>query len=129
MGVGELFKRLHVLHLRGGLTTLWAARFADTLQQLVALYRVWTDCALDEHKSHIAIYRPPALVPISEFRTFVQSIDGISFKTSKAIEAHFKAQKRTLGDAAVMTVAEWREIPGIGPKLATHIVDVFRRKV
>ena len=125
MGVGELFKRLHVLHLRGGLTTLWAARFADTLQQLVALYRVWTDCALDGHKSHIAIYRPPALSPVSQFRVFVQSLDGISFGTSKAIETHVKGSIKAAVNASR---EEWLKIDGIGTKLATSITNTFSGK-
>ncbi len=122
MGVAELRKRLHVLHLCGGLNTLWSGSLADTCSQLSSLYRVWTDCALDEHKSHIAIYRPPALVPISQFRTFVQSLDGISFGTSKAIETHFNGSIKAAVNASR---EEWIKIEGIGTKLATRITETL----
>ncbi len=125
MGVAELLKRLHTLHLRGGLNPLWSRSLPDTLQQITSLYRVWTDCALDEHKSHIAIYRPPALQPISQFRTFVQSLEGISFGTSKAIEAHFHGSIKAAVNASR---EEWLKIDGIGPKLATRIIGVFSGK-
>ena len=122
MGVAELLKRLHVLHLRGGLISLWATTKEESYQHISALYRVWTDCALDEYKSHIAIYRPPALAPISQFRTFVQSLDGISFGTSKAIEAHFNGSIKAAVNASW---EEWLKIDGIGTKLATSITKTF----
>jgi ERCC4-type nuclease len=123
MGVGELLKRLHVLHLRGGLTPLFARALSDTLQQITALYRVWTDCALDEHKSHIAIYRPPALVPVSEFRVFMQSLNGVGFVASKAAEAHFGGN---IQKAVNATAQEWQQVEGIGIKLSHRIVRTFR---
>ena len=122
MGVGELLKRLQVLALRGGLFPIWSRVRSDSYQHIAALYRLWTDCDLDAHKSHIAIYRPPALQPISQFRTFVQSLDGISFGTSKAIEAHFKGSIKAAVNASR---EEWLKIDGIGTKLATSITKTF----
>jgi hypothetical protein len=122
MSLSELFKRLHTLQLRGGLTPLWATGISCSCLQIETLYRVWTDRNLDAHTSHIAIYRPPPLVPISEFRVFIQSIDGIGFDTSKAAEAHFQGNVRAAVNASA---AEWLQIKGIGPKLAQHIQDVF----
>lgn len=122
MGVSELYKRLHVLHLRGGLNVLWGHRVADGLQQIAALYRVWTDCNLDEHKSHIAVYSAPALVPLSGFRQSVvgMKLPHIGIKTSKAVEAYFGGSLRR---ALLAPEAEWAKIEGIGPKTARQIQE------
>lgn len=122
MAVSELFKRLFVLHLCGGLNVVCTRSRADSLQSLAALYRTWTDCDLDQHKSHIAIYQAPGLVPISEFRGIMTRIDGIGAKASLAIEKHFKANVRAAVNAPR---TEWLKIDGIGDKLATHIIDVM----
>lgn len=122
MGISELLKRLHVLHLRGGLNLLWASRSSDSLQHIAALYRVWTDCDVDQHKSHIAIYQAPSLVRISPFR---QSLVGmklpqVGIKTSKAVEAYFGGSLRR---ALLAPEAEWAKIEGIGPKTARQIQE------
>lgn len=122
MAIGELLKRLHVLHLCGGLIPIWSTHRSHTLRHIEALYRVWTDCALDEHKSHIAIYNPPPPEPISEFRHIIKGIEGIGFKTTEAIEAHFGGSLRR---AATAGKKEWMQIDGIGPKLASHIMSVM----
>lgn len=118
----ELLKRLHVLHLRGGLNPIWGSKRADTYQHIQALYRTWTDCDLDQHKSHLAIYQAPTLIPISEFRGFFTRIDGIGTKVSLAVERHFGGNIRKAVNAPQ---SEWLKIEGIGDKLAQHINDVM----
>lgn len=124
MSVNELHKRLFVLHLRGGLNLLpWGRSVGDSCQTLAALYRTWTDCDLDQHHSHIALYRPPALCPISEFRTFMQSFTGVGFSVSAAIEKHFGA---SLERAILAPKSEWVKIEGIGTKLAERIIRTIK---
>lgn len=124
MTVNELHKRLGVLHLRAGVMTLpWAGSQRDTLQLILAYYRLWTDCDLDQHKSHIAIYRPPGVAPISQFRIFMQSFKGIGFEASMAIERHFAGN---LERAILAPKTEWMKIPGIGIKLAEAIIAVIK---
>lgn len=126
MSVHELYKRLFVLHLRGGLNLLpWGHNLGDCCQTLAALYRTWTDCDLDQHHSHIALYRPPALCPISEFRTFMQSFTGVGFEVSRAIEKHFGAN---LERAILAPKSEWMKINGVGDKLATRIRETISGK-
>ena len=122
MVVGELLKRLFVLHLCGGLNIVWAANRTITLSTLEALYHTWTDCDLDQHKSHIAIYQAPTLAPVSEFRAFISRIDGISLRKSLSIEKHFGGSIRRAVNAPM---AEWMTIDGIGPLIAQHINDVM----
>ena len=118
MGVSELLKRLCVLQLCGGLHTIWARTRVDSLHWISALYRTWTDCDLDQHKSHIAIYQAPTLAPVSEFRAFMSRIDGISLRKSLAIEKHFGGSIRRAVNAPK---AEWLRIDGIGEILAMHV--------
>ena len=122
MGVSELLKRLCVLQLCGGLHTIWARTRVDSLHWISALYRTWTDCNLDQHKSHIAIYQAPTLAPVSEFRAFISRIDGISLRKSLTIEKHFGGSIRRAVNAPR---SEWLKVDGIGEVLATHIENVL----
>lgn len=120
----ELLKRLFVLHLRGGLNILpFTGSRQETLQMIKALYHTWTDCDLDQHKSHIAIYQAPTLVPISEFRGLMTRIDGIGLVTSRAIERYFGGSIRRAVNAPI---TEWMKIDGIGAVLAAHIQRTFK---
>lgn len=123
MGVSELLKRLHVLHLRGGLNVIWTTRQADSLKQIEALYRVWSDCDLDEHTSHIAIYQAPTLIEISDFRQMISRLPGIGIKMSKLVEDKFKGSIRK---ALLAPQSEWESIDGIGTKTATAIQEYLR---
>lgn len=84
--VAEYMKRLFVLHLCGGMNYLRSEKREETLQLIEHLYHTWTDKNLDEHDSHIAIYQPASIVPISEWRQMVAPLDGIGLKTSSALE-------------------------------------------
>lgn len=123
MAVNELLKRIFVLHLRGGLNTLWARTRQDTLRIVEALYYVWTDCNLDQHQSHIAIYQAPSLTPISEFRGFFSRIDGLGLRKTLAVEKYFGGSIRKAVNAPK---ADWLRIDGIGPELANHIEQVMQ---
>lgn len=89
MTAQELLKRKNVLHLCGGLNPIVAVNREDTLQEILALYRTWTDCDLDRHKSHIAMYEAPPLTPISDFRRTVRTFPHIGMKGSLAVEKYF----------------------------------------
>jgi ERCC4-type nuclease len=111
MSVSELFKRVFVLHLCGGLNPIWTVCREDTLQAILALYRTWTDKDLDQHKSHIAMYEAPPLIPISEFRRTVRTLPGIGMRASLAVEEHFKGN---LWRASAASVEEWASIAVVG---------------
>lgn len=89
MTIAEFWKRIFVLHLRRGLSPLFTKSQRDTLKVLECLYRVWTDQALDEHQSHIAIYQPPTPVPVNAFRQTLMTLPGVGFKISGAAEEAF----------------------------------------
>ena len=123
MSVGELFKRLLVLQLRLGLTPMLVRQRRDALKFIEALYRTWTDADLDQHKSHIAVYDPPTLIPLSDERKLYMRLPGVGVKTSGLIEKHFRSPI----DAFTRHRLEWQEIEGIGPKTATQIEQFLRR--
>lgn len=131
MGVGELLKRILVLHLTWGLNPLWPRNRRDSLKFIEMLYRVWTDQDLDEHKSHLGIYQPPAIVPISDFRQAVSGplFPGISLRKSLAVERAFKGSLRKASAASVETWAgiETKDKRGntkrLGRKIAERIVE------
>lgn len=112
MGVSEYLKRLLVLHLRGGLNPWHTQNRSDTLKFLEVLYRTWTDVALDDHKSHLAIYQAPSLVPMSKTQKALYAWDHLGLKGSKAVERHFKSVKR----AANATAEEFAAIELVDEK-------------
>ena len=107
MTVGELLKRKQVLHLCGGLNPIFTSCRKYSLQEIVALYRCWTDQDLDKHKSHLAIYEAPPLIPISPSRRTYKTLPHIGMRASLAIEQHFGTD---LARALAADVSEWAGI-------------------
>lgn len=107
LSISEFFKRLNVLHLRGGLNWQILHSRRLILKWIEALYRTWTDKALDEHKSHLALYSPPPIVPISEFRDVVRRFPRVGFKASLAVEQAFGG---SLKRAVMASEEEWAAI-------------------
>ena len=124
MTVSELFKRLFVLQLRLGITPFLTPHRRDTLKFIEALYHTWTDQSLDEHKSHIAVYDPPTLIPLSDERKLYMRLPGIGVKTSKLIEQHFAAPYQAFNASR----NEWTAIEGIGAKTAQQITNFILRR-
>ena len=118
LSFSELDKQLLTLELRGGLHVRHTAHRRDTLRTLVSLYRWWTDKALDEHKSHLAIYQPMPLLPISQFRQTISTLPGVGFTRSLAAEKRFRTIRRAI-DA---TEKRWTEVEGIGMETARKVV-------
>lgn len=111
MTVGELLQRLNVLHLCGGLTPILSPSREDSLQIISALYRTWTDKDLDQHRSHLAIYNAPPLIPISEWRATFKTFPRIGMRASKAVAEHFG---NSLARATNASVDEWAAIEVVG---------------
>jgi ERCC4-type nuclease len=134
MSVNELLKRVQVLHLCGGLNPWWTTNRKDTLQSIVALYHTWTDTDLDKHKSHLAIYEAPPLLPISDFRRTIKTLPGIGMQMSLAAEQAFKGSLRRAfwasADewAALVSTDEKGKTRRLGMKTAEQIVDFCRRE-
>ena len=132
MSVDELFKRLHVLQLRAGLmwTILDSRRLV--LDYIRTLYRTWTDKALDEHESHIAIYNPLDLEGVSQFRRTVSTLPGVGLKVSSAVEETFGGSLRK---AFTSGPTQWGEIVTLdsngktrklGHKIAERIEEAIK---
>lgn len=106
MTVAEFYKRLFVLHLCGGLNWHVAETRRDSVQWISALYHTWTDTDLDKHKSHLAIYTPPALVPLSQFRQTVGTLPGVARAFSQGAETKFGSIYR----AITASTEEWASV-------------------
>ena len=126
MTATELEKQLLTLQLRGGISVRWVSRRSDTLRFLTALYRWWTDVNLDQHTSHLAIYHPAPLMPISKFRKIISSIDDVGFKVSLAAEHQFKTVRRAINAspaewAALTTTDNHGKARRLGERVAANI--------
>lgn len=107
MTINELYKRLTSIQLGWGVSWVNTRTRRDTLQFLEALYRTWTDRAQDDHTSHLGLYTPPALEPVSAFRQTVSGplFPGISLTTSEAVEQAFDGSLREAVNASAKTWA------------------------
>ncbi len=122
MSGAELEKRLTTLEVQGGIKIRHTATRSDTLRVICNLYRWWTDRNLDTHDSHIVIYHPTPLIPISQFRQTVSTLPGIGIKLSAVVEKRFG----TLNQMFRATVEQWEDIEGIGRPTAERIVQTIR---
>jgi hypothetical protein len=92
----------------------------ETVRQLTALYRWWTDDDFDQHKSHIVHYQPHGIVPMNKFQQAFAGLPGVSTKRAKPIAREFK---NSLRDAACAPVERWAEIEVDGRRLGTKFAD------
>jgi ERCC4-type nuclease len=123
MTLTELRKRLFSLLAGRGLVPLWSVDQNDTCHILSCLYRNWTDTDRDRHPSLCAVYNPPSLERISEYRAILQRFRGVGPELSRAIEKHFRGD---LEKTILAGEAEWVKIPGVGKGLARHIRSIVR---
>lgn len=128
MSAGELEKQVLTLECCGGLHVRYTNSRRDTVRFLSNLYRWWTDVAVDQHTSHLAVHMAPTIVPVSDFRQAVMRWPNIGFKTSKSVERIFGGSIRTAGNAsveqwaAVETITDKGQARRLGTKAATEIV-------
>lgn len=128
----ELEKQLLTLDICGGLRVRYCETQAASIRYVETLYRWWTDRALDEHTSHLAVHAPHSLVALSDFRKAVCQWPGIGVRVSKAVEEHFEGSLRRAANA---NAVEWSDIQTfdrkggskrLGMSTATRIVDFLK---
>jgi len=102
MTINELYKRLTILHVCGGLNWLWFQTRRDTVKWLEAFYQAWTDKDLDQHKSHLGLYEAPTLTPVSQFERTVRTLPQVGSRVAKS------AQKKFGSIRAAITASSYR---------------------
>lgn len=131
----EFEKHMLTFEVCGGISVRFVNTQKDTIRFIQSLYRWYTDKDLDQHTSHVAVYTPGNIVPLSDFRISVYRFPGIGLKTSGAVEQHFHG---CLWDAVNAPVEEWASIEvtdrvghkrKIGAVVAQQIVDFCRRRL
>lgn len=117
----ELTRRLLTMQIAAGLQWVIVDDREQTLKFIETLYRTWTDVDQDAHKSHIAIYEPAPLIPVSQFRRTVATLPGVGLTLSQRVEDYFPHLREAFSAAP----AVWAQIDGIGTKTATKIVEAI----
>ena len=123
MTLDELNKELSTLCLRGGLYLWHTIDTRHSVRWIGAHYRWWTDRALDQHSSHLIIYHPQPLVPVSQFRQTVATLPGVGYKTSLWAEQQFKTLRR----AFMANAMDWQDVKGVGTVTAKRIVEAINK--
>jgi len=113
----EMEKRVMTLELCGGLHVRHTNTAQDTHQFIVNLYHWWSDKDMDRHTSHLTPHTVHAFLPVSPFRTTVQTFPGIGPRTSLAVERRFHG---SLVDAVSAPIEVWASIETVGDKGTTR---------
>lgn len=124
-GVG-LDKYLLTLELRGGCSVKRTYDIGETSQFLAALYSWWTE-PWDSHRGHLALHSPPdamVMVKPSLVRRWAAELPGIGFEKSGLVAERFKS----CVELATATEAEFREVDGIGQKIAESAVRAIQER-
>jgi len=123
-----LYKKLCTLEMCAGFHRERTYDRAETVQVIVDWYRFWTDTDLDKHKSHIVIYQPQGILPLTDEGALFAGIPGISSKRARSVEKLFRGNMRL---ACSASVEEWAALETLdddgnprklGSKIATRIV-------
>lgn len=123
MTLDSLWKRLLTLQICGGLTPVLVETRVHTLHFVETLYHFWTDKNQDEHKSHIAIYEPPTLVPPSQFRRTIFTLPGIGQDLARKAESRFGSLREAFNASEV----GWADIEGVGMRTAHKVVEAITK--
>lgn len=124
-----------VRELHGALTTFetrynvrWRRSFnrQETAEIVRDLHHWWTDKAYEAHRSAQALdFSGEPLVPASTLRRVAAQLPLIGWKRSGAVADHF----RSIHSMVNAPETEWRDIDGIGKKIASGVVqEIWRQK-
>lgn len=131
----ELDSWLMTMAIKGGIRVRTAQDTIEAAQFIRDLYMWWTqDGGWNRHKSHLAFDNSDAgdwragrnalglqdranLVKPGLVRRMAKELPGVGWDKSKAVASRFK----TVREMAAATRSQWREIDGIGKKLAEEI--------
>jgi ERCC4-type nuclease len=120
---------------RGGVL-LWRTRDrAESVAWLRAMYWWWTSKDFEEHRAHLDWYTPPYTpdnpLDVAE-PGIVQKVAAallaqgatvdVNAERAKAAAAHFTSVRAMVG----ADEKQWREVVGVGAKIARRVVDAVR---
>ena len=103
----SLRKKLITLEMNGGFHRQNTRNRVDTVDFLVDLYRWWTDEDEDKHKSHIVVYEPKGITPMSIYQRAFAAWPHLSRVRCKAVARRFH---NSIKEACMATVEDWTEL-------------------
>lgn len=97
----------------------------ETVRYITHLYHWWTNKDLDEHRAHLKDHEPYLFMckPSIVYR-MAKNLDLIGDKKAEHVAEKFE----TVVDMVMADEDQWRDVPGIGKKLAKDIVKSLREK-
>ncbi|MFW9899869.1 MAG: ERCC4 domain-containing protein [Candidatus Thorarchaeota archaeon] len=120
----HIIKYLLTLSIMGNVRIWFTTSPKETVQFITSLYSWWTDKEYDEHRALMQEHEPEiSFVKPTLLKRVAKELDGIGRKKAGLINNKF-------GSVLEMCMAsedDWREIPGIGKKLACKIVESLQK--
>lgn len=115
---------LNTLAVKCGIHCLITRTDIETMRQITALYNWWVRKDFEEHRSHLQpnTGQVAVLVRHSIVRRIAAQLTGIGWERAKDIDNHFESVEAMCWCGE----NEWQEVPGIGKKLATSIINELR---
>lgn len=121
---------------RGGALLWRTGSEQETVSWLRTMYWWWVGKDFEEHRAHLDLYTPPYVPPdgdhgppsVEQKVAAALLAQGNSVNVggdrARAVAAHFG----TLGAMFSATEKDWRQVEGIGPKLAKQMVSILGRE-
>lgn len=120
---------LSTLELHAGIIYRRTLDPLETVHMIVDLYHWWNDKQWKEHSAHLAVYAPAEPIlqrgrklnlsrrEVSLTEKWAMQLKGIDTK-AELVAKYFHSAR----EMALATEAQWREIPGIGKRIAKEVV-------
>lgn len=120
----HIIKYLLTLTVMGNVRLWFTTTPKETVHFIISLFSWWNDKEYEEHTSLMQEFEPEInFLKPSLLKRFAKELDGIGKKKAKLVDKKF-------GTPLEMCLADekaWREIPGIGKKLASNIVKSLQK--
>lgn len=122
----EVLGFLHTLMVKTGVMVFYTNSRKETAQVVSVLYGWWANKSWDEHTAHLGLVKrhqsgdnAVELVKAPLLRRVAAELKGVGWKKSREVAKHFSS----VADMVHAVEREWRQIPGIGRKMAKDIVE------
>jgi ERCC4-type nuclease len=123
--VRDVVAFIQTLQIVAGVVVWHTANLSETANYIVGLHHWWTSKAFEEHHSHMMPHTGVTveLYKHSFVRRVASQLEGVGWnRRAKAIDGVFQS----VVDMALADEEQWRDIEGIGKKLAVSITKQFR---
>ena len=119
---------LTTLEAKAGLNLRFAFTPYDSATQVVALYDWWTTKTWEQHRAHLGVYTTKRGEVRTKDEAIVRMLTSLKIGVSEKIARRAAVAFGTPERMVSAPEAHWGKVEGVGVKLATKLVAIFKGK-